>query len=250
MKVNPLIFISCFSVIVLFTACGGRSAGYGQVFRYNEFSGIASLDPAFAKNQSVIWAVHQLYNTLVETDNELHIVPSLAYRWDVSADRLTYIFHLRNDVFFHDNESFTDRKGRKMTAYDVEYSFKRIVNPATASSGAWIFTNRIAAPDGFKALDDSTFRLTLSRPFTPVLGLLSMQYCSIVAKEAVEHYGPDFRSHPVGTGPFALKSWEEGQAMIMVKHHALLRERQCRQPPALPRSDQRPVFTTVKQPNS
>ena len=218
MKVNPLIFISCFSVIVLFTACGGRSAGYGQVFRYNEFSGIASLDPAFAKNQSVIWAVHQLYNTLVETDNELHIVPSLAYRWDVSADRLTYIFHLRNDVFFHDNESFTDGKGRKMTAYDVEYSFKRIVNPATASSGAWIFNNRIAAQDGFKALDDSTFRLTLSRPFTPVLGLLSMQYCSVVAKEAVEHYGPDFRSHPVGTGPFALKSWEEGQAMIMVKH--------------------------------
>jgi len=218
MKVRSQIFVGCFSIIILFTACGGRSGGYGQVFRYNEFSGIASLDPAFAKNQSVIWAVHQLYNTLVETNDELRIVPSLAYRWDVSPDRLTYTFHLRNDVYFHDNESFAGGKGRRMTAHDVEYSFKRIINPATASSGAWIFNNRIAATDGFKALDDSTFRLTLSRPFTPVLGLLSMQYCSVVAKEAVEHYGVDFRSHPVGTGPFALKSWEEGQAMIMVKH--------------------------------
>ncbi len=218
MKVTPLIFIGCLASITQFTACGGRSAGYGQVFRYNEYSGIASLDPAFAKNQSVIWAVHQLYNTLVETDNNLRIVPSLAYRWDVSDDRLTYTFHLRNDVYFHDDAAFADGKGRRMTAYDVEYSYKRIVDPATASSGAWIFNNRIAATDGFKALDDSTFRLTLSRPFTPVLGLLSMQYCSVVAREAVLRYGPDFRSHPVGTGPFALKVWEEGQTMIMVKN--------------------------------
>ncbi|AXY73085.1 ABC transporter substrate-binding protein [Paraflavitalea soli] len=218
MKANPLIFIIGFFSMILATACGGSAGGYKQVFRYNEYSGIASLDPAFAKNQSVIWAVHQLYSTLVETDNELRIVPSLAYRWDVSADRLVYTFHLRNDVYFHDNEAFPNGKGRIMTARDIEYSFKRITDPATASSGAWIFNNRLAATDGFKALDDSTFRLTLLRPFTPILGLLSMQYCSVVAREAVEKYGPDFRSHPCGTGPFALKSWEEGQALIMVKN--------------------------------
>lgn len=218
MKANPLIFIIGFFSMILATACGGSAGGYKQVFRYNEYSGIASLDPAFAKNQSVIWAVHQLYSTLVETDNELRIVPSLAYRWDVSADRLVYTFHLRNDVYFHDNEAFPNGKGRIMTARDIEYSFKRITDPATASSGAWIFNNRLAATDGFKALDDSTFRLTLLRPFTPILGLLSMQYCSVVAREAVEKYGPDFRSHPCGTGPFALKSWEEGQTLIMVKN--------------------------------
>jgi peptide/nickel transport system substrate-binding protein len=218
MKANPLFFILFFSPVILFSACSGKATGYKQVFRYNEYSGIATLDPAFAKNQSIIWAVHQLYSTLVETDNELRIVPSLAYRWEVSADRLVYTFHLRGDVFFHDNEAFPGGKGRKMTARDIEYSFKRITDPATASSGAWIFNNRIAATDGFKALDDSTFRLTLLRPFTPILGLLSMQYCSVVAHEAVAHYGVDFRSHPVGTGPFALKSWEEGQALIMVKN--------------------------------
>jgi peptide/nickel transport system substrate-binding protein len=165
-----------------------------------------------------MWPIHQLYNTLVETDDSLHLVPSLATHWEVSDDRLVYTFHLRNDVFFHDNDAFPGGKGRRMTAQDVVYSLRRIMDPATASSGAWIFNNRIDSADGFKALDDTTFRLTLIRPFTPVLGLLSMQYCSIVPKEVVEKWGKDFRSHPCGTGPFMLQAWEEGLAMIMKKN--------------------------------
>ena len=203
---------------LLLSSCYSKQSGDKQVFRYNESTGIATLDPAFAKNQSIIWAIHQLYNTLVETDNKLNIVPSLAYRWDVTPDRLTYVFHLRNDVFFHDHEVFPQGKGRKMTAYDVEYSYKRIIDPATASSGAWIFNSRIDSIDAFRALDDSTFQLKLVRPFNPILGLLSMQYCSVVPKEVVEKYGKDFRSHPCGTGPFQFKSWEEGQALIMLKN--------------------------------
>jgi peptide/nickel transport system substrate-binding protein len=204
-------------VCALFSACDSKEHDNRKVFRYNETTGIASLDPAFAKNQSIIWPVHQLFNTLVETDSNLNIVPSLAYRWEVSEDRLTYIFHLRNDVFFHDNEAFPQGKGRKMTAYDVVYSYQRIIDPATASSGAWIFNNRIDSVNAFSALNDSTFQLKLVRPFNPILGLLSMQYCSVVPKEVVEKYGKDFRSHPCGTGPFKFKSWEEGQALIMLK---------------------------------
>ena len=75
-----------------------------NIFHYNESSGIATLDPAFAKSQSVMWAVHQLYNTLVEINSDLVIVPSLAKKWDISADNLVFTFHLRTDVFFQDNE--------------------------------------------------------------------------------------------------------------------------------------------------
>ena len=208
-----------------------------KVFYYNESDGIASLDPAFAKNKSIMWAVHQLYNTLVETDNNLHIVPALARSWDISADRSTWTFHLRTDVFFHDDPVFPGGKGRKLTATDVVYSFSRLIDPRTASSGAWIFHGRIDSaipgapatartpgaitPDAgpaFTALDDSTFRLRLSRPFNPILGLLSMEYCSIVPREAVEKYGKDFRSHPCGTGPFRFRSWEEGQDLILLKN--------------------------------
>src|SRR5687767_10881283 len=105
-----------------------------NVFRYNETTGIATLDPAFAKNQSIIWPVHQLYNTLIETDGDLNMVPSLAKSWQVSEDRKTYVFTIRDDVFFHDHPVFRNGKGRKMNAYDVEYSFKRIIDKNTASS--------------------------------------------------------------------------------------------------------------------
>jgi ABC-type transport system substrate-binding protein len=70
----------------------------------------------------------------------------------------------------------------------------------------------------FKVIDDSTFQLKLVRPYNPILGIISMQYCSIVAKEAVEKYGIDFRRHPVGTGPFQFTDWEEGQALILKRN--------------------------------
>ena len=203
---------------LLIAACRHQNSNGKKIFHYNEVTGIASLDPAFAKNQSIMWAVHQLYNTLVETDDNLNMVPSLAKSWDVSADRREYIFHLRTDVFFHDNDAFPGSKGRRLTADDVRYSFKRIIDKNTASSGAWIFNDRVDTSAGFTVLNDSTFRLLLLRPFNPVLGLLSMQYCAVVPREVVEKYGKDFRSHPCGTGPFKMIAWEEGQAMVMVKN--------------------------------
>ena len=189
-----------------------------NIFHYNEQSGIATLDPAFSKNQSIQWAVHQIFNTLVETDDHLNIVPSLAKSWDVSEDNLTFIFHLRTDINFHDSEIFPDGKGRKMTAYDVEFSFSRILDKSTASSGAWIFNDRVSASEPFTALDDSTFQLKLKIPFQPILGVMSMQYCSVVPHEAVKKYGKDFRRHPIGTGPFLFVAWEEGQALVLKKN--------------------------------
>ena len=165
-----------------------------------------------------MWAVHQLYNTLVEIDDNLHIVPSVAKSWDISDDRRVFTFHLRNDVFFHDDAAFSGGKGRKLTAKDVVYSFKRIIDDKTASPGAWIFNRKIDPADGFTAINDSTFQLKLITPYIPILGILSMQYCSIVPEEAVEKYGNDFRRHPVGSGPFAFVRWEEGQALVLRKN--------------------------------
>jgi oligopeptide transport system substrate-binding protein len=211
-------FVCLSAIVCLLTGCRDKQHSNKKIFHYNEVTGIASLDPAFAKNQSVMWATHQLYNTLVETDDSLHMRPSLAKNWEVSADRKQYIFHLRTDVFFHDNDAFAGGKGRKLTAQDVLYSFNRIIDKRTASSGAWIFNNRIESTGGFRAIDDSTFQLSLVRPFNPVLGLLSMQYCSVVPHEVVEKYGKDFRSHPCGTGPFEMIAWEEGQAIVMARN--------------------------------
>ena len=200
-------------------SCTTKQQSNKKVFTYNESTGIASLDPAFAKNQSIMWAVHQLYNTLVEIDTNLNIVPSIATSWEISSDRLQYTFHLKRGIFFHDNEAFANGKGREMVASDVVYSLQRIQNKQTASSGAWIFNNRVDSVQPFTALNDSTFLVKLLRPFHPILGILSMQYCSIVPKEVVEKYGKDFRRHPCGTGPFKFFMWEEGQALVMHKNN-------------------------------
>lgn len=213
MKITRFIWM-----VFLLAACTSRTAEKRQVFRYNVMEGIATLDPAFAKNQSIIWAVRQLYNTLVEPDQHLQIRPSLAKSWEVSADAKVYTFHLRTDVYFHDNPIFPGGKGRKMIAGDVVYSLRRIMNPATASAGAWIFNGKVDMDKGFEAVDDSTFRLTLLQPFHPVLGILSMQYCSVIPHEVVEQYGKDFRKHPCGTGPFQFAYWEEGQALVLHRH--------------------------------
>lgn len=202
------------SFLVLSSCRSGQSSGK-QVFRCNIVEGISSLDPAFAKSQSIIWAAHLLYSTLVEPDTQMVIRPSLATRWEESADHLTYTFYLRPDVYFHDNEAFPGGKGRRLTASDVAYSFRRLMDPATASPGAWVFNDRIDPEHGFKALNDSVFQLTLLQPFHPILGILSMQYCSIVPREVVERYGKDFRRHPCGTGPFVFHDWDEGQALIL-----------------------------------
>lgn len=206
------------AALVLLSSCYSGEKEEKAIFHYNETTGVASIDPAFAKNQSIMWVVHQLYNTLVEVDSNLHIVPSLAKRWEISEDKKTYTFFLRNDVFFHDDPCFPSGKGRRLTAADVAYSFSRLTDKATASPGAWVFNGKVDSIEAFNAIDDTTFQLKLVRPYNPILGILSMQYCSIVPKEAVEKYGPDFRRHAVGTGPFQFVAWEEGQAMVLKKN--------------------------------
>lgn len=217
-KNNSIRTILTAVVLVCVAGCYSKKNSEGNVFHYNEFNGIASLDPAFAKSQSTMWPAHQLFNTLVEIDDSLHIVPALAKSWDIADDRANFIFHLRTDVFFHDDAAFSGGKGRRMTAMDVAYSFSRILDKQLASPGAWIFNRKVDSIQPFKAIDDSTFQLKLLRPYNPILGIVSMQYCSIVAKEAVEKYGVDFRRHPVGTGPFQFVAWEEGQALVLKKN--------------------------------
>ena len=207
---------------IALVACTPKPDEIGEtrtVFRYNEAGGIASLDPIFASKVENIWAVNQLYNGLIQMDDELQIQPCIAKSWDISEDGLTYSFHLRTDVYFHDDEVFEGGKGRKVVASDFVHSLFRILNPDESSPGLWIFNNiDRTAGKGFEALNDSTLEIHLLHPFPPFLGLLTMQYCSVVPFEATEKYGRDFRSHPVGTGPFKFKIWKEGAKLVFIKN--------------------------------
>ncbi len=186
------------------------------VFRYNEQYQISTLDPAFARNPQIIWPTNQLFNGLVQLDDNLNIQPDVAKTWQVSEDALQYTFTLRDDVQFHKHPQFkTKDSTRFVTATDFVYSFGRLTDPSVASPGSWVM-NKV---DSYKALNDSTFTIQLKQPFPAFLGLLSMRYCSVVPKEVVDFYGNDFRSNPIGTGPFKFKRWEEGVKLVLRKNN-------------------------------
>ncbi|MDR3679759.1 MAG: ABC transporter substrate-binding protein [Flavipsychrobacter sp.] len=201
------------------TGCSQPQTTAKKVFRLNYASGsLESIDPAFAKDLYVMWTVHMIYNTLVEADEHQHIVPSLAKSWAVSPDGLSYTFNLRNDVYFQDNPLFPGGKGRRMTAADVAYSLGRLIDPAIASTGGWIFNGKVDERQPFTAVNDTTVQIKLVHPFRPLVQMLSMPYCSIVPKEVAVHWGRDFRRHPCGTGPFMYHYWDEGNVLVLHKN--------------------------------
>jgi ABC-type transport system substrate-binding protein len=201
-----VVFAACYS-------CGSKSDTESDhlVFRYNEIASISSLDPAFARNQAIIWTTNQIYNGLVQLDDSLHVQPDIAKSWTLSEDGTRYTFILRNDVWFHKDPVFGKDSTRRVNARDVVYSLNRLRDEQVASPGSWI----MQSVDHITAVNDSTVSISLNKPFSPFLGLLAMKYASVVPREAVEYYGSGFRSHPVGTGPFAFKFWEENVKLVL-----------------------------------
>lgn len=207
-----------FCLIILFSCQKKDSTDGKKVFNINLDQNVTSLDPAFARNQNAIWMINQIFNGLVQVDSTLNTIPCIAKNWTISSDNLTYTFNLRNDVFFQDDPLFKNGKGRKVVADDFAYSFFRLIDPKVASSGGWIFIDKVKDANSFKALNDTTFQITLVKPFPAFIQLLTAQYCSVVPKEVVEHYGKDFRNHPVGTGPFKFKFWKEDEILVLLKN--------------------------------
>ncbi len=188
-----------------------------NVFHYNQINPITSLDPAFAKSQNNIWACNHLFDGLVQLDDSLNVIPSIAKSWSISDDGKIYTFDLRQDVYFHKNDCFAEQS-RKVNAQDFVYSLGRLLSEEVNSPGSWIFSNIVEDAGSFQARDDSTLVITLNKAFLPLLGILTMEYCSVIPEECVEYYGDRFRSNPVGSGPFVFKRWIENQGLYLLRN--------------------------------
>ena len=181
----------------------------GDTFRIRNFDTtfLSRFDPA--KGESV-FVSQQIFDGLVRLDNDLNIVPDLAEYWDISEGGRCYTFYLRKGVRFHD--------GRELTAGDVEFSLRRLMDPETESPFGRLFVDKVvggeefaagAADDvaGFRILDRYIFELHWKKPYVSALGLLSMSFCRILPRETVEEDGSRFFARPVGTGPFKFDGW-------------------------------------------
>jgi len=184
---------------------------------------ITSLDPAFSnRNQSTL-VFRTIFDTLVEIDpTSLEIEPGVAKSWDVSKDGLTYTFHLREGVKFHN--------GSEVTASDVKYTFERLVDPDVASvapdlfkfvEGSEAFTNGEADEvSGIEVLDDYTLEIRLTRVQPNFLYNVaggSNYNSGIVPKEVVEEVGDNFTNNPIGCGAFEFVKWNRGSSVVVEK---------------------------------
>jgi ABC-type transport system substrate-binding protein len=199
--------------------------GGGIVITYKD--DVATLDPAIGydwQNWSMIKSLFDGLMDYVPGTTELRL--GLAESYDLSEDGLTYTFHLRKGVKFHN--------GREMTAQDVKYSLDRVTDPATQSPGAGFFGSILgydAAADGsaeglegVKVIDPATVQITLSRPDATFLHVMALNFAAVVPQEAVDAAAGDFGKQPVGTGAFKLADWTIGQKVVFEKNADYWRE--------------------------
>lgn len=181
-----------------------------------------SLDPAQTRDQTTAFLIRHLFRGLVALDTNLEPVPELAERIEISADRLTYTFLLRQGVVFHD--------GRPISADDVVRSFARALDPATVGGDPALVTAAAALGDidgatalvsgratklvGAAARDERTVVLRLVAPRATFLAKLASPTAAIVDPTDPER-GAEWWRSPNGSGPFRLASWRPGEAIVL-----------------------------------
>ena len=206
-------FVSIF-LVSLFGCSSNNKIDSQHVFRLNVHENINTLDPAYARDLRSIWAMNQIFNGLVRLDDELNIKADIATHWEISEDAKTYLFYLRDDVYFHTSEIFGDEKTRVVTASDFVYSFDRIKDKKIASPGLWT----LDSVKHYEAVDDNTLKIELTHPFSPFLGISSMKYLSVLPKELDDLPNNNISTKPIGTGPFYVKAWMQNLKMVLRKN--------------------------------
>ncbi|HSH27746.1 MAG TPA: ABC transporter substrate-binding protein, partial [Wenzhouxiangella sp.] len=202
-----------------------------KVYRHAIDGAPASLDPAHADNVYAATLVKNLYDTLYRykyLERPYELTPNLAADFpEISDDGRVYRIALRKDARFANDPAFPDGQGRPVTATDVVYSLKRHFIAETRSRGGWLWRDRIVglesgaeirdadqAVAGLEAVDKHIVRIELDAPYPQFTHTLAMALSAIVPREAVEHYGREFGVHPVGSGPFVLRRFDETMAVL------------------------------------
>jgi ABC-type transport system substrate-binding protein len=182
---------------------------------------VATLDPAIGYDWQNWSMIRSLFDGLMDyVPGTTDLRPGLAEKYEISDDGLSYTFHLRPGVKFHN--------GREMTADDVKYSLDRVTLPATQSPGSGffgaikgydaMFGGTATSLEGVTVVDPLTVRIDLSRPDATFLHVMAINFASVVPKEAVEAANGDFGKMPVGTGAFKMTEWTLGQRLVFAKN--------------------------------
>lgn len=215
------------------SATGGVQ--YGGVFHSNEVENFKSLYPHNAGDISSYNIGSQIYEGLVRLDPQsLDVIPGIAKSWDVSEDGLVYTFHIREGVYFHDDPCFRDGIGRELNVDDCIYALTMLCTSSGMNDYFTMVIDRIEGArafyeasdsdqalesiSGLNRIDDFTFEIRLTQPFSGFTKILATASCWIFPEEAFDMYGEEMRVNCVGTGPFRVVKIVDNEVVILGKN--------------------------------
>ncbi|TFF25471.1 ABC transporter substrate-binding protein [Jiella endophytica] len=196
------------------SASAALSVERGGVLHYGRYADSLFLDPVLNDANVDIWILSNLYDTLIlPTDDGKGLEPGLATEWTVADDGLSVDLTLRKGAMFSD--------GSPITVDDVIWSLKRAANP---DNGIWNFL--LGSVEDVVAKGDDGITIKLKHTDPAILPALTVFNTAIMPKKQFEAAEGDtdaekakaFAEHPVGSGPFVLKSWQRGSTMTLVKN--------------------------------
>ena len=194
-------FITKLSLLCLLCVYGTQTEAAeklakNQVLNLGTGAEVPTLDPQKEEDTASARVDNDLFEGLVmESEDGTKILPGIASHYEISSDGLTYTFHIRPDADFSD--------GSKMTADDVVFSFRRLVDPKVASAYSFIASDIVGALEvnsgkkpldqlGVKAIDANTVQIKLTQPVPYFIKILVLPNFSVLKKEAVEKFGNAF----------------------------------------------------------
>jgi oligopeptide transport system substrate-binding protein len=208
----------------------------------NMTEGDPLIDPALALYPGDKQVVDELFIGLTHLDEESVVaVPGIAESWEISADGLTYTFHIRPDIPWvrynaqtQQVETIADGNGgiRNVTAQDVAYSWKRALNPELGATLGYVLADFVeggadyhagrgnADSLGIFAVDDYTVQIIAPNPAAAGLLVYGLGIARPVLQSVVEQYGDQWTEpENIATyGPFALKQWIHGESVTLIRN--------------------------------
>jgi peptide/nickel transport system substrate-binding protein len=176
-----------------------------------------SMDIASGTGQHNYAVMNNVFENLLEYDaTSFATKPALAESYDISEDGMVYTFHLREEVTFHD--------GTMMDAEAVQFSYQRIMDPDNEyfQMGQPFplidFWYEAIDPKNIEVVDELTVVFNLKKPHSTLDAFLAWPAAAIVSPAALREYGADFRTNPVGTGPFRFQEWVPNQQLELVRY--------------------------------
>jgi peptide/nickel transport system substrate-binding protein len=166
-----------------------------------------TMDPHGSPSAITFQMMSSVTESLLYLDPDRSLQPSLATEWEVQDEARSYVFTLREDVYFHD--------GEYLTAETIQQNFDRIVDPNYAAGSA---LGALEGYAGCEILDEYTVQVNFEQSYAPFLTNAAGASLGIVSPAAVEELGDAFGDTPVGSGPFKVESYTRQQNVVLVRN--------------------------------